>query len=117
MFRIAICSRQLCCQHLDTFGPSLSYTVSLKIIDPAGPHLTLDMLTIILVVPCTYFGLLLWNQQKNEAFRSLNVLPLQKGSDLLILSVRTLKNFVNIFVLKSETETLEIPTLVMFCFS
>ena len=49
---------------LSTFGPSVSYTMSLKIIDPVDPHLPLDMLTIILVVPCTHFGLLLWNQQK-----------------------------------------------------
>ena len=81
---------------LSTFGPSLSYTMSLKIIDPADPHLPLDMLTIILVVPCTHFGLLLWNQQKMKPLEAWTYLPWKKGSEkdgLLYGLLKTLWTF------------------------
>ena len=106
MFRIAICSRQLCCQHLGHHchtpwssrpAPTTRYAYD----HSCGPLYPFWVATM--------------EPAKNEAFRSLNVLPLKKRVWKGWFTVRTLKNFVNIFVLKSET--LEIPTVVVFCFS
>ena len=79
-------------------------------IDPADPHLPLDMFTIswslVPILGC-YYG-----TNKNEALRRPeHIAPEKKGRLKRMVYYTDSRIFVNLSVLKSET--LEIPTVVM----